>query len=121
MKKFDTTYYKNKLQYETDSWDLRESIKQGAKIVIVDVRSNSLYKKEHIKGAINFPHREMNKESAEKILPGFDFEYVTYCTGIGCNGSTKGALKLAELGYQVKELTGGIKWWIDEGYETVSE
>ena len=29
---------------------------------------------------------------------------------IGCNASTKGALKLAELGLR-EELIGGIDWW----------
>jgi rhodanese-related sulfurtransferase len=49
----------------------------------------------------------MNKESTAARL-NFDALYVTYCDGIGCNASTKGALKLAELGYKVKELMGGI-------------
>ena len=44
--------------------------------------------------------------------------YVTYCDGIGCNASTKGALKLARLGFSVKELMGGLDWWIRDGYAT---
>lgn len=39
--------------------------------------------------------------------------YVCYCDGIGCNGSTQGAYKLASLGFEVKELigvcTGGVR------------
>jgi rhodanese-related sulfurtransferase len=46
--------------------------------------------------------------------------YVTYCDSVGCNASTKGALKLAELGFQVKELIGGIDWWKRDGYPTES-
>lgn len=44
--------------------------------------------------------------------------YVTYYDGIGCNASTKGAFKMAELGFDVKELLGGIDWWRRDGYET---
>lgn len=44
--------------------------------------------------------------------------YVTYCDGIGCNASTKGALKMAELGFKVKELIGGLDWWKRDGYAT---
>jgi rhodanese-related sulfurtransferase len=44
--------------------------------------------------------------------------YVTYCDGIGCNASTKGALKLARLGFRVKELLGGLDWWKRDGYAT---
>jgi hypothetical protein len=31
---------------------------------------------------------------------------VTYCDGIRCNGSTKGALNMLQLGFRVKELIG---------------
>jgi rhodanese-related sulfurtransferase len=44
--------------------------------------------------------------------------YVTYCDGIGCNASTKGALNLARLGFQVRELIGGLDWWKRDGYAT---
>ena len=45
---------------------------------------------------------------------------VTYCWGPGCNGATRAALALAELGYQVKEMLGGFEYWAREGfaYET---
>ena len=47
-----------------------------------------------------------------------DALYVTYCDGIGCNASTKGALNMVRLGFNVKELMGGLDWWIRDGYET---
>lgn len=43
---------------------------------------------------------------------------VTYCDGIGCNASTKGALAMARLGFTVKELLGGLDWWKRDGYAT---
>ena len=43
---------------------------------------------------------------------------VTYCDGIGCNASTKGALKMAELGFRTKELIGGLDWWKRDGHPT---
>jgi rhodanese-related sulfurtransferase len=46
--------------------------------------------------------------------------YVAYCDGIGCNASTKGALALAKLGFNVKELIGGIEWWKRDGYPTAT-
>jgi len=42
--------------------------------------------------------------------------YITYCDGIGCNGSTQGAYKLAKLGFRVKELIGGLDFWIRDGH-----
>jgi rhodanese-related sulfurtransferase len=42
---------------------------------------------------------------------------VTYCWGPGCDGATKAALALARRGYRVKEMIGGIEYWIREGFE----
>ncbi len=42
--------------------------------------------------------------------------FVTYCTSPGCNASTKGAVRLAALGFRVKELIGGFEYWQREGY-----
>lgn len=39
-----------------------------------------------------------------------------YCDGIGCNASTKGAYRLAALGYRVKELLGGLDFWLRDGH-----
>ena len=44
--------------------------------------------------------------------------YVTYCDGIGCNASTKGALNMTKLGFKTKELLGGLDWWRRDGYKT---
>jgi len=41
---------------------------------------------------------------------------IVYCDGIGCNASTKGAYKLAGLGFRAKELLGGIDWWRGDGH-----
>jgi rhodanese-related sulfurtransferase len=111
-------HFRRKLAHEIDSWDLREMQREGANVVIIDARSEGAFANEHMPGAVSFPHRTMNQDSTShldrKVL------YVIYCDGIGCNGSTKGALKLAELGFQVKELIGGIDWWKREGYPTES-
>ena len=42
--------------------------------------------------------------------------YVVYCDGIGCNASTKGAYKLARLGFRTKEMLGGLDWWRRDGH-----
>ena len=109
-------FYQQKLDFEMDSADLFRDLKGGKNIVIIDTRSEEKYKQEHIPNAISFPHSEINSDK----IAYFDKNllYVTYCDGIGCNGSTKGALKLAKLGFNVKELIGGLDWWKRDGYET---
>ncbi len=109
-------HYENKLKYETDSYDLWESITLGKDVVVVDARSEEAYAERHIPGAINIPHRTMDPETTGHLDK--NALYVTYCDGIGCNASTKGALNMARLGFNVKELMGGLDWWMRDGYET---
>lgn len=110
------SFYEQKLQFEVDSWDLLDALKRGEKIVPIDTRSVEAFANEHIPTAINIPHRTMTPESTSHLDK--EITYITYCDGIGCNASTKGALNMVKLGFRVKELIGGIDWWKRDGYET---
>jgi rhodanese-related sulfurtransferase len=110
------SHFRDKLAFETDAWDVNEMLRDRAKIVVIDARSEEAYARDHIPQAVSFPHRQMNVESTHHL--DRDAVYITYCDGIGCNASTKGALKLAELGFEVKELIGGLDWWKRDGYPT---
>lgn len=109
-------FYKAKLSFETDSWDLSEALKNGSPIMVVDARSSEAYESEHIPSSINIPHKTMSVGTTKDLDKSIT--YVTYCDGIGCNASTKGALQLSKLGFQVKELLGGLDWWKRDGYAT---
>ena len=106
----------DKLAYEIDAWDLKVALDTGDEVVVVDARSADAYLFEHIPGAINIPHRSMSAETTNQLNKSA--LVVTYCDGIGCNASTKGALKMLELGFRVKELLGGLDWWKRDGYAT---
>lgn len=112
-------HYANKLAYEIDSWDLKEAVWEGQNIIVIDTRSPQAFAAEHIPGAVSLPHRAMNDASAA----AFDRNalIVTYCDGIGCNASTKGALNMTRLGFRVKELMGGLDWWKRDGHPTEGE
>ena len=109
-------HYENKLNFEMDSSDLFSAMKNKENIVAIDVRKKEAYDRSHIPSSINLYHQDMNEESTK------DFDkntlYISYCDGIGCNGSTKGALNMSRLGFNVKELMGGHDWWLRDGYET---
>lgn len=101
----------DKLAHYADAWDTAQDLANGiVEIMVIDTRSVEQYRAGHICGAVSFPHRTMTAET----LAALDREkvYVTYCDGIGCNGSTKGAWKLAAAGYRVKELIGGLDFWL---------
>jgi rhodanese-related sulfurtransferase len=104
-----------KLRFHTDSWDLSVDLKAGRDdIVVIDARSPDAYATSHIPGALNLPHRDMTSEATAGLDPAR--VYVIYCDGIGCNASTKGAYRLASLGFRVKELLGGLDWWRRDGH-----
>jgi rhodanese-related sulfurtransferase len=109
-------HYENKLAFEMDPSDLFDALNNDEKVVALDARKAFGFEAEHIPTAINIPHREMTEETTKHL----DKEtiYVTYCDGIGCNASTKGALNMSRLGFKVKELIGGIEWWKFDGYAT---
>lgn len=109
-------YYKSKLEFEMDSWDLHEALSNDEQLIVVDGRAVEAYTKEHIPGALNLPHREINTDSTASL--DRSHIYVCYCDGIGCNASTKTALKLLMLGFEVRELIGGLDWWKRDGYAT---
>jgi len=111
-----TQHYEDKLAYEIDSWDLKVGLESGEDIVVIDARSAEAFAKEHIPGALNLPHRTMSPETTRALRK--EVLVVTYCDGIGCNASTKGALNMVRLGFRVKELLGGLDWWKRDGHET---
>jgi rhodanese-related sulfurtransferase len=109
-------HYEGKLAFETDSWDLKVALESGENVLVIDARSPEAYQREHIPGAVNIPHQKMNEETTRHL--DRTALVVTYCDGIGCNASTKGALKMVKLGFRVKELISGLDWWKRDGHET---
>ena len=103
-----------RLSVETDVSDVVHDLTRGTgKLILLDVRSAEEYAVCHAAGAINLPHRRI----AADTTAAFDRDaiLVTYCWGPGCNASTKAALKLAALGFRVKEMIGGLEYWRHEG------
>ncbi len=109
-------HFRGKLAYETDCADVWKAVEGGAAdFLIVDCRPTPNYNKAHIPGAISLPWQEISEERVRDLprLPA-----VTYCWGPSCNAATKGAHRLAALGRPVKEMIGGIEYWIREGHPT---
>ena len=112
-------FYARRLAFETDCWDVRESMRTGAQdFILLDVRSAERYEKARVPGAINLPRGKMT-ESKLAEWPA-DTLFVVYCAGPHCNGADKAALRLAELGRRAKVMIGGMTGWADEGFEHAS-
>ncbi|MBP5059383.1 rhodanese-like domain-containing protein [Pseudomonas chlororaphis] len=82
---------------------------------LLDVRGPLAFERGHVPGAINLPGRLIDAER----LAGYsrDTLFVVYCAGPHCNGANKAAVRLAALGYPVKEMIGGVTGWLDEGFK----
>lgn len=111
-------HFSQRLAFETDCSDVHASQQDGdPDYVLVDVRSETAYTAGHVPGAINIPHRLMNAERMAEF-PRHTL-FVVYCAGPHCNGVHRAAVRLAGLGYAVKEMIGGVTGWLDEGLSLV--
>jgi rhodanese-related sulfurtransferase len=108
------------LAFEVDPDDLMQDLAAGNRqgYVVVETRSPQAFEAAHIPGAVNLPYREVTAENTAHLDRGL--VYICYCESFQCNAATKGALKLAELGFTVKRLAGGITAWQAAGFPVES-
>ena len=103
-----------KLAVETDPADVRLDLQRGQdSFTLLDARSAQDYEECHIPGAISLPYRSITAERTAELSK--DRPLVVYCWSPGCNAATKAAARLSALGFQVKEMIGGIEYWRREG------
>jgi rhodanese-related sulfurtransferase len=103
------------LSFQTDVSDVRASLQSGDPgFVLVGSRGTAGWDQGHVPGAVHLPTGDIAARAAGLLDPAVPV--VTYCWGPGCNGATHSALALARLGYRVKEMIGGIEYWIREGF-----
>ena len=108
-------HFQSQFAFETDCWDTHDAMgTANPGFILLDARSPEMFARGHVPGAINIPHG--------KIIPSRMSAYdksslfVTYCAGPHCNGAARAAAKLAQLGFPVKLMAGGITGWLDEGF-----
>lgn len=83
------------------------------KYVLVDLRSQGEYEKEHVKTAVNIPAGSMNEDqlvSAFKKLPA-DKEIIVSCYSSYCTLGRQVGRALSEHGVFVKEMDAGWSEW----------
>lgn len=107
-------HFLSKLSVETDAADVRLDLQRGQDgFLLVDARGAQDFEECHIPGAINLPYRKTTAESTAHLSK--ERPIVVYCWSPGCNAATKAAARLSALGFQVKEMLGGIEYWRREG------
>lgn len=110
-----TAHFQSLLEFETDCWDVHAGLAGSHPgFVVLDVRSEALFAKGHVPGAVSLPQGRIVERNLAAYPPGTLF--VVYCAGPHCNGADRAALRLARLGRPVKKMIGGITGWLDEGF-----
>ncbi|MDB4881428.1 MAG: rhodanese-like protein [Gemmatimonadetes bacterium] len=108
-------HFASKLAVETDPSDVHADLERGVRrIVVIDARSAAHFGECHVPGAISLPHRSINEESTSMLSR--DVCVVVYCWGPACNAATRAGVRLSALGFQVKEMIGGLEYWRHEGF-----
>ncbi|MEU0885400.1 rhodanese-like domain-containing protein [Lentzea sp. NPDC005914] len=108
------TFFAAELAFEADPDDVHRDMQAGDTrgYVLVETRAPEAFAQARIPGAINLPYRDL----PEQLDLDPDLVYICYCESFQCNAATKGALALAQRGYRVKRLAGGITAWREAGY-----
>lgn len=107
-------FFTARLAFQADVADVHASLESGAPgFTLVDSRGAAAWQQGRIPGALHLPTAEIASRAAE--LVDREAPVITYCWGPGWDGATRAALEFARLGYRVKEMIGGIEYWIREG------
>jgi len=93
---------------------VKAKLDRGEKFMLVDVREESEWAKDHVNGAI-YLGRGIIERDIEQRIPDADTEIVLYC-----GGGFRSALvadNLQKMGYRnVFSMDGGIRDWRQKGY-----
>lgn len=104
---------------ETNVEEVKKKIDRGGKFILVDVREESEFAKDHLPDAIHLGKGVIERD-IEARIPDLGAEIVLYCGG-GFR-SALAADNLQKMGYtNVISMDGGIRGWREKGYPLVKE
>jgi len=99
---------------ETTVDEIKKRLDRGDKFVLVDVREESEWQKDHLPGAIHMSKGVIERDVEQKV-PDLNTEMVLYCGG-GFR-SALAADNLQKMGYtNVISMDGGVRGWREKGY-----
>src|ERR1700758_3340228 len=104
---------------ETNVEEVKKKMESGGKFVLVDVREESEFAKDHLPGAIHLG-RGIIERDIEARVPELGTEMILYCGG-GFR-SALAADNLQKMGYtNVISMDGGIRGWREKNYPLVKD
>jgi rhodanese-related sulfurtransferase len=104
---------------ETDVPTVKARMDRGEKFLLIDVREESEYAKDHLPGAIHLGKGIIERD-IEARVPEPNKEIILYCGG-GFR-SALAADNLQKMGYtNVISMDGGIRDWREKGFPLVKD
>jgi len=104
---------------ETNVDEVKKRIDRGDKFLLVDVREESEYAKDHLPGAVHLGKGVIERD-IEARVPDLNTEMILYCGG-GFR-SALAADNLQKMGYtNVISMDGGIRGWRDKHLPVVKD
>lgn len=102
---------------ETDVDTVKARLDRGEKFLLVDVREDNEYAKDHLPSAMHIGRGVLERDIEQKV-PDLGAEMVLYCGG-GFR-SALAADNLQKMGYtNVISMDGGIREWREKSYPLV--
>jgi rhodanese-related sulfurtransferase len=99
--------------------DVKEKLDSGEKFVLVDVREESEFAKDHLRGALHLGKGIIERD-VETRVPDLNTPVVLYCGG-GFR-SALAADNLQKMGYNnVFSMAGGVRGWREKNYPMTRE
>ncbi len=99
---------------ETNADEVKKKIDRGDKFLLIDVREESEFAKDHIPGAIHMGKGTIERDMEQRI-PDTSTPMILYCGG-GFR-SALAADNLQKMGYtDVISMDGGIREWREKGF-----
>jgi rhodanese-related sulfurtransferase len=99
---------------ETTVDAIKARLDRGERFLLVDVREESEYARDHLPGAVHLGKGVLERD-IEARVPDTGAEIVLYCGG-GFR-SALAADNLGKMGYtNIVSMDGGIREWRDKGY-----
>ncbi len=99
---------------ETNVEKVKNKMDSGEKFLLVDVREESEFAKDHLPGSIHLGKGIIERD-VEALVPDLNAKIVLYCGG-GFR-SALAADNLQKMGYtNVISMDGGIREWREKGY-----
>ncbi len=99
---------------------IKEKLETKEPVTIIEALPQKYFDAEHLPGALNIPHDEIQARATD-MLPDKDAFIVVYCASTDCRNSKIATDTLQQMGYSnAFEYVEGKQHWLEANYPVES-